>query len=72
MVEDRKIKKKKLRNKLLDHVSAMARHRELLAILSRSSKTTLLDAIVGRIDKKGLGESICVKGKPKGSKFKRI
>lgn len=59
---------------LLNNVTARANHSEVLAIAgpSGSSKTTFLDALAGRIERKSLKGNILVNGKPMGSSFKRI
>lgn len=70
-----KVKKGELREKiLLNNVSASASPSEVLAIAgpSGSSKTTFLDALAGRIDRKALRGQILVNGRPMDSAFKRI
>lgn len=58
----KEVSKKKV---LLNNVHARAKHSEVLAIIGRSgsSKTTLLDALAGRIDQRSLEGSILVNGK---------
>lgn len=70
-----KVRKGETREKiLLNNVSADARPSEVLAIAgpSGSSKTTFLDALAGRIDRKALRGQILVNGRPMDSAFKRI
>lgn len=59
---------------LLNNVSARANHSEVLAVAgpSGSSKTTLLDALAGRIERKSLQGHILVNGKAMDSAFKRV
>lgn len=69
-----KVEKKVKEKILLNNVTARANHSEVLAIAgpSGSSKTTFLDALAGRIERKSLKGNILVNGKPMGSSFKRI
>ncbi|BBN12168.1 protein MpABCG19 [Marchantia polymorpha subsp. ruderalis] len=59
---------------LLNNISAKANHGEVLAIAgpSGSSKSTLLDALAGRIDRRSLRGSILVNGMPIDQTFRRV
>jgi ABC-type multidrug transport system ATPase subunit len=59
---------------LLNNVTARANHSEMLAVVgpSGSSKTTFLDAMAGRIDRRSLSGEILVNQSPMDATFKRV
>jgi ABC-type multidrug transport system ATPase subunit len=59
---------------LLNRVSAVARHGEMLAVVgpSGAGKSTFLDAIAGRINPSSLDGGILVNHKPMDHGFKRL
>jgi len=59
---------------LLNNVTARANHSEMLAVVgpSGSSKTTFLDAMAGRIDRRSLSGQILVNQSPMDATFKRV
>ncbi|CAM6089366.1 unnamed protein product [Calypogeia fissa] len=69
-----KLKEVARKKVLLNNVNAKANHSEVLAIIGRSgsSKTTLLDALAGRIDHRSLEGSILVNGKRMDDGLKSI
>lgn len=59
---------------LLNMITARANHSQILAVVgpSGSSKTTFLDALAGRIERRSLKGTILVNGKPMDDNFKRV
>ncbi len=59
---------------LFNNVTAQTNHSEMLAIVgpSSSSKTTFLDAMAGRIDRRSLSRQILVDQSPMDATFKRV